>query len=55
MERFLNIKELSQLLNVKAGTIYEWVHKQIPVSSSRGVRSMTNDLFMYLPLFLSHF
>jgi excisionase family DNA binding protein len=29
MERFLNIIELSQLLSVKTGTIYEWVHKDL--------------------------
>jgi len=29
MERLLNIKELSQLLIVKAGTIYDWVHKDL--------------------------
>jgi excisionase family DNA binding protein len=29
MERLLNIKELSQLLNVKAGTIYAWVHQDL--------------------------
>jgi len=29
MERFLNIEELSQLLSVKAGTIYDWVHRDL--------------------------
>lgn len=27
MEKLLNIEELSKLLNVKTGTIYNWVHK----------------------------
>jgi len=29
MERLLNIKELSQLLSVKEGTIYAWVHQDL--------------------------
>jgi excisionase family DNA binding protein len=29
MERLLNIKELSQLLSVKEGTIYTWVHQEL--------------------------
>jgi len=29
MERLLNIKELSQLLSVKEGTIYAWVHEDL--------------------------
>jgi excisionase family DNA binding protein len=29
MERLLNIKELSQVLSVKAGTIYTWIHQEL--------------------------
>lgn len=29
MERLLNIEGLSQLLNVKKSTIYDWVHKDL--------------------------
>ena len=29
MERLLNIKDLSQLLSFKAGTIYGWIHQDL--------------------------
>ncbi len=27
MDRFLNVEELAQFLNVKRSTVYDWVHK----------------------------
>ena len=52
MERLLNITELSNLLNVKQSTIYDWVHKNlIPyVKLNRLVRFRESEITEWLKI-----